>query len=46
MKIKIGMQVVVRGIRCRVVAIHRAGTVDVEEIGGNRAWRVSGLAFS
>lgn len=43
---KIGQEVTVRGIRCRVVAIHRAGTVDVEEIGGDRAWRVSGLALA
>lgn len=46
MKIRIGQEVIVRGIRCCVVAIHRAGTVDVEEIGGARAWRVSGLALA
>lgn len=39
----IGDRVVVRGIECRIIAVHRFGTVDVQEIGGDRCWRVSGL---
>lgn len=33
-------------IACRIVAIHPLGTIDIEEIDGDRAWRVSGLTFS
>ena len=44
-KPEIGMIVIVRGVRCRIVRILPLGTIDVEEIGGNGAWRISGLSF-
>ncbi len=39
------MTTVVNGVRCVIVAVHAAGTIDVEEICGSRAWRITGLAF-
>jgi hypothetical protein len=41
----IGQSVTVRGVECRITDIHPAGTIDVEEIDGPHAWRVSGLPF-
>ena len=45
MKPAIGMIVVVRGLTCRVFHIHPFGTIDVEEVDGPRAFRISGLGF-
>jgi len=42
---RIGMKVNFRGIECRISAVHEAGTIDIEEINGERAWRMSGLSF-
>ena len=41
--IALGSIVTVRGKSCRVFKVHDFGTVDVEEINGPGAWRVSGL---
>jgi hypothetical protein len=41
--LKVGDVVVVYGKRCRVFKVRPMGTVDVEEIGGRGAWRLSGL---
>lgn len=42
----IGQTYNVRGILCRIYAIYPAGTIDVQEIGGDeRCWRVTGLPF-
>jgi hypothetical protein len=43
MKPKINQIIIVRGIRCRIFKIHPLGTIDVCEIGGSRAFRLSGL---
>lgn len=45
MKPKLGMIVKVYGHDCRIIAIHAAGTIDVERIDGSRCYRLSGLAF-
>lgn len=43
---KLGELVTVRGIECRIIGIHPAGTIDVEATDGSgRCWRVSGLPF-
>jgi hypothetical protein len=42
-KAHIGMIVAVYGVKCRIFRIHPLGTIDVEEINGPRAWRLSGL---
>lgn len=44
-KPKIGQIVIVRGIRCRVFKVHPMATMDVEEIDGPRAFRLTGYAF-
>lgn len=41
----IGQLVTVRGIECRIIAIHHAGTIDVESLCGQFYFRVSGLGF-
>ena len=42
----IGQLVTVRGFVCRVIAIHPAGTIDVQAIvRPDLCWRVSGLGF-
>lgn len=41
----VGQPVTVRGVACEVIRVYRAGTVDVAEKHGPRAWRVTGLAF-
>ena len=41
----IGQILTVRGVVCRVFKIHPLGTIDVEEIDGPRAFRLSGLPF-
>lgn len=41
----IGDLVTVRGVECRIFKIHPFGTIDVEEINGPRAWRLTGLCF-
>lgn len=43
MKPQLGMIVMVRGLKCRIFKIHPLGTLDVEEINGLRAFRLSGL---
>jgi hypothetical protein len=43
MKPSLNQIIFVRGIRCRIFKIHPLGTIDVCEIGGNRAFRLSGL---
>lgn len=42
---QIGMVMMVRNQKCRIVKIHKFGTVDVETIDGTRAYRVTGLPF-
>ena len=43
---KLGQLVTVRGIECRIIGIHAAGTIDVEATDGSeRCWRVTGLGF-
>ncbi len=44
-KPRIGQRVMVHGKACRIFKVHPAGTIDVEEIHGPGAWRLSGLAF-
>jgi hypothetical protein len=41
----VGQIVTVRGISCRIVRVHSAGTVDVLSLDGRFAWRISGLGF-
>lgn len=41
----IGQIVFVRGIRCEIVRIRPAGTIDVVSTCGRYAFRVSGLYF-
>ena len=43
-RLQVGSIIMVRGVRCRVFKVRDFGTVDVEEIGGPRTWRVSGLS--
>jgi len=45
MKPKIGQLITVRGIVCRIAKIHPLGTLDVLEINGPRAFRLTGLSF-
>lgn len=45
MKPKIGMLYTVYGIQCRIVVIHKYGTIDVTSLDGKKSWRVSGLPF-
>jgi hypothetical protein len=45
MKPKLGQLIKVRGIICHIVKIHPFGTVDVLEVNGSRAFRVTGLSF-
>lgn len=45
MRPRIGQICIVRGLKCRVIAIEPAGTIVVESIDGKRWYRVSGLAF-
>lgn len=42
---QIGQIYDVRGLKCRIFKIHPFGTMDVEEINGERAFRVTGLSF-
>ena len=44
--LKVGDVVTVYGTLCRVFKVHPFGTVDVEQIEGDRAYRVSGLALA
>lgn len=41
----VGQVVMVYGVRCRIVRVRPFGTIDVVEVGGNRAWRLTGLDF-
>jgi len=43
MKPKIGQRVRVHGVQCEIFDVHPCGTIDVEEIDGPRAWRLTGL---
>lgn len=45
MKPQLGQLVTIRGIQCRIIAIHAAGTIDVEALDGSRCYRISGLQF-
>ncbi len=45
MKPKIGQIIIVYGTQCRIFKIHPAGTIDVEQINGPRAYRLTGLYF-
>ncbi len=40
---QIGQLCTIRGMRCRIIAIHDMGTIDVETLDGKRWFRVSGL---
>ncbi len=40
---RIGQRYTLRGVSCEIVAVHPFGTIDVVEIDGPGAWRVSGL---
>jgi cellobiose-specific phosphotransferase system component IIB len=42
--LQVGSIIMVHNVRCRVIKMRDFGTVDVEEIDGPRAWRVSGLS--
>lgn len=42
----IGDLVTVRGILCRIFAIHPLGTIDVEAVDGPQAYRVSGIQLT
>lgn len=44
-KPKIGQIVTVYGKKCRIFKVHPAGTIDVEALDGDGAWRVTGLGF-
>ncbi len=44
-KPQIGDIVTVRGLKCEIVRILPAGTIEVSEIDGPHAFRVSGLNF-
>jgi len=44
MKPKLGQLIKVRGIICHIAKIHPFGTVDVLEVNGHRAFRVTGLS--
>jgi hypothetical protein len=43
---QIGQIVFVYGVRCRIFKVRPCGTIDVEEVDGPRAWRLSGLGFA
>ena len=46
MKPKIGQIIKHSGLDCRIIAIHKFGTIDIQEVGGQeRCWRMSGLNF-
>lgn len=45
MKPKVGMTVTYCGGTYRIFRIHPFGTIDIEEIDGPRAWRITGLSF-
>lgn len=45
-KPQIGQTVMVYGVECEIVKVRAAGTVDVAEKNGPRAWRITGLAWS
>lgn len=42
---QVGMRTTLRGIDCKIIAVHPAGTIDVQEVNGERCWRVTGLPF-
>lgn len=43
---RIGQLVRVRGVMCRIIAVHVFGTIDVEAMDDSgRCWRVSGLSY-
>ena len=42
-KPRVGDLVDVRGVKCVVVKLRPFGTIDVAELHGTRAWRISGL---
>jgi hypothetical protein len=39
----VGQIVTVRGTPCRIFKVHAFGTIDVESLCGEYAWRLSGL---
>jgi hypothetical protein len=41
----VGDVVHVYGVVCRIVAVRPMYTIDVQEIGGDRCWRISGLTW-
>lgn len=45
MKPQIGQIVKVYGKECRIIKIHPFGTIDVVSLDGEKAYRLSGLAF-
>ena len=36
----------VRGVMCRIVKVHTAGTMDVVSLDGSRSYRITGLPFA
>lgn len=42
---KVGMLISVRGVDCRIVHIHSAGTLDVTSLDGSKSFRLTGLMF-
>jgi hypothetical protein len=42
---QVGDIVIVHGKRCEVFRVRPAGTIDVSEINGPGAWRLTGLGF-
>ncbi len=42
---KVGQLYTVRGVICRIVKVHAAGTMDVSSLDGKHHWRVTGLPF-
>ncbi len=44
-KPRVGDYTHVRGEKCRIIKVYRAGTIDVASIDGKYHWRVTGLGF-
>jgi len=49
MKVKVGQIVLMRlhgsaRVRCRILAIHEFGTIDVERLSDGKCFRLTGLA--
>jgi len=45
MQPQLGQLTTVYGLKCRIFKIHTFGTIDVEVIDEDRAYRISGLGY-